>query len=514
MAPGSHTLHDDSANKSGLPPRFRTTLFSLLAAVALAALDGNIVATALPTIASELNGLEYISWVVTSFMLAQSATLLLYGKLGDMYGRRPLFLWAVGIFVVGSLLCGIAQSIIQLIVMRAVQGVGAAGILTLSSATLADLVSARARGRYQGYFTGTLAVCSIAGPLVGGGLTTWFGWRSVFLINLPLGLIVFALLWWRLPTSTRRHGHRVDYAGAILIVITTVSGLIALSSISGPPWQSPRVLILAFISLVSLAALVVCERRAREPVLDLHAFRNPVFTRSALSHGIVAFPYFGSAIFLPLYLQLVRGLDPAAAGLAIAPQLLGMMAASIIGGHLVSHIGRYRPFIVAGIGMIGAGLAAIGACMLWVAPLPWFILSMIVLGLGGGLSTPNITLAVQNSASPDRVGSATAFTSFIYSIAASAGMAAFGAMIAARVHGFVVVHADPAQLEMLVHSGIGAGISLPSTARAVVAAAYTDAIGTAFLMGSIIVCIAFFTSMFIPEHDLKTTLRHSTTNSE
>jgi EmrB/QacA subfamily drug resistance transporter len=479
------------------------TMVGLLAALALAALDMNIVNTALPIIASEFGGLGRLSWVVTSFILAQSATLLIYGKLSDMYGRRPLFLFAVGIFVLGSLLCGAAQSMAQLIAFRALQGVGAAGLFTLSSATLADLVSPRERGRYQSLFTATFAVCSIAGPLVGGGLTSLFGWRSVFLINLPLGLATFVILACTLPHRSRRHTHQIDVLGAGLIVVMTTSALLALSW-DGPaaPWRSPIVIGFAALSLIALGCLILQERRAREPVLDLSLFRDTVFTRSALTNAMVGFPFMGSVVFLPLYLQLVRGFPPAQAGLIVLPQLVGLMSASIFGGLMVSRFGRYKPFIVVGVTLIAGSLTALGVLISSAAPLPMLMGALLVLGTGGGLCMPNLTVAVQNAVRPARVGAATAFLGFSHALASASGIAISGSILANRVRAHIATRYVEPDLSRLARVGVTELHRLVPAERAVLLAAYQHAIAVTFMTSGVIAVITIILSTRVPNREL------------
>ncbi len=485
-------------------PSFRLTLTALIAAMGLAALDGNIVGTALPLIASDLGGLDHLAWVVTSFMLSQAATLLLYGKLSDMYGRRTLFLFAATIFVLGSIACGLAQSMVQLILLRALQGIGAAGIMTLSSATLADLVSPRERGRYQGFFTATFAFSSLAGPLVGGGITSMLGWRWVFLINLPLGAIVILLLWIVLPRRARRETHDIDYPGAALIVMTTLSGLLALSwGGAMMPWSSPTILMLVGCAMISLCALIVRESRAREPVLDLRLFGDAVFTRCAITIALVAFPFFGAIVFLPLYLQLVLGFPPAEAGMIIVPQLVGLLTASVFGGILVSRTGQYKYFIVGGLALICVSLTAIGTLITIRAPLPLLMIGLLFLGLGGGCCMPNLTVAVQNAVARERLGAATSFLSFSHTLAAAAGAATSGALLTSRLRAYIAARTAEADVERLVHVGVPDVAALDAAMREILLAAYTHAMATTFLSGGAMVAIAVVASLFIPARELR-----------
>jgi EmrB/QacA subfamily drug resistance transporter len=486
--------------ETSIKVRFAT----LLCALALAALDGTIVATALPVIASDLGGLNHLAWVVTSFTLAQSATLLLYGKLSDMYGRRPVFLFAVVTFIVGSAGCGFARTMPHLILMRAVQGVGAGGLITLAQIVLADTFSPRERGRYQGLFTVTFTACNVAGPLLGGLITSVVGWRWIFLMNLPLGLAVLALLARNLPRSAPAGRRRIDVLGAGLIIATTISGLLVVSWGGGVmPWTAPLMLGLIAVCAVGLVATVAQEARAKEPILDLSLFRDRVFTGCALTAALIGFPFLGALVFLPLYFQLCRGFSPAGAGMVILPQIFGLLCASVGGGFLVSHFGRYKPFLVAGTALLGGGMWLTGFLMRTQAPVVLIMGALFVLGLGVGCCMPNLTLAVQNALGRTRTGAGTAFINFANSVSAAAGVATSGSLLVQRLHNDLARVASPADVSRMTHYGLREIAALAEPARDLMTGAYARAIAQSFTIGGLTVMAAVIAALLAPSRELR-----------
>ena len=401
--------------------------------VFLAALDQTIVSTALPTIVGDLGGLEHLSWVVTSYLLASTASTPLYGKLGDMYGRKPVFLAAILIFLAGSLLAGLSQSMIQLIGFRALQGVGAGGLMVGAQAIIADIVPPRERGRYLGLFGAVFAVASVAGPLLGGFFVEAISWRWVFYINMPIGLLAVLVVVFRLHLHTPSQRHSIDFLGAGLLT-GGVSSLILFTSWGGTqyPWGSPVILGLGLAALVLLAAFVLQERRAAEPIIPLGLFRSSVFRVATGIGFIIGLAMFGAIIFIPLFLQLVYGVSPTSSGLRMLPLMAGLLAASIVSGRIISRIGRYKAFPIAGTAITAVGMFLLSR--LEVGTAPWVAsLYMLVVGIGIGLVMQVLVLVVQNAAPRRDVGVATSTATFFRSMGGSLGVAVFGAIFASRL---------------------------------------------------------------------------------
>jgi EmrB/QacA subfamily drug resistance transporter len=491
------------------PPRIssggqqlRPVLAGLMLALVLAALDQNIVATALPRIVSDLGGLAHLSWVVTAFMVASTMTTPLYGKLSDVFGRKPAFFVSITIFLAGSALCGLSSDMLELIVFRAVQGLGAGGLITLSQTVVADLVSPRERGRYQGLFAGVFAGCSVAGPLLGGMITDVLSWHWIFYVNLPVGAAAMVLIGFGLRHQPNRVVHRVDYLGALLLSVATCCAMLALSWGGNTyPWSSPTILGLASATAVSIGLLTVNERRAAEPLLPPRLFRTPIFVLSILVVSLAAMGLFAASVFLPLYFQLVQGASPTAAGLMISPMMGGVIVASVLGGRLVSHTGRYRSLVTAG--LLAAALSF--ATLAWSSEAGGGVASgeliLAVLGLGIGVSFPNLTTAIQNAVERADLGAATATSAFFRSLGGAVGVALSGAILTAR-------------LQMLMPGGIsalrmGSGTRTADPAavadRAAMVFAYRHALSTTFLAGAIVATIACIIVALSPERPLAAT---------
>ena len=332
------------------PRELRLVLCGLLLALTLAALDQNIVATALPTITSELGGLQHLSWVVTSFIVASTVSAPLYGKLSDLYGRKPAFIASILIFLIGSGLCGVAGSIGELIAFRALQGLGAGGLIVLAQTVIGDLVSPRERGRYQGLFAAVFTACSVAGPLLGGFITEYASWRWIFYVNLPVGFAALLFIAIGLRPRPRGPEPQLDLLGAVLLITGTCSLLLVLSwGGNAYAWCSAPLLGLGAVALAAFVLLAVVERRTSQPILPPDLFRNPVFLLGAAVIALTAMALFAAVVFLPLMFQLLMGASPARAGLMIAPMMGGVIVASFAGGRLVSRTGRYKPLPTVGL---------------------------------------------------------------------------------------------------------------------------------------------------------------------
>ncbi|WP_329503505.1 MFS transporter [Streptomyces iakyrus] len=406
---------------------------ALLLGMLLAALDQTIVSTALPTIVSDLGGLDHLSWVVTAYLLAATAATPLWGKLGDQYGRKRLFQTAIVIFLVGSALCGAAQDMAQLIAFRAVQGLGGGGLIVLSMAIVGDLVSPRERGRYQGLFGAVFGATSVLGPLLGGLFTQHLSWRWVFYINLPVGVVALAVIAavLHIPRTARRHV--IDYLGTFLIAAVATC-LVLVASLGGTTWAwgSWQIVGLAVLGVVLALAFVAAERRAAEPVLPLRLFRVRTFTLAAVISFVVGFAMFGAMTYLPTFLQVVQGISPTMSGVHMLPMVLGLLLASTASGQIVSRTGRWKVFPIAGTGVTTLGLLLLHQLdeNSSTAELSGFF---FVFGLGLGLVMQVLVLIVQNAVPYEDLGVATSGATFFRSIGASFGVAVFGTVFAGRL---------------------------------------------------------------------------------
>jgi len=400
-----------------------------MVALLLAALDQTIVATALPRIVGDLGGLSSYSWVITAYVLAAAVTVPLYGKLGDIYGRRRLYIVAISIFLFGSVLCGLAQSMTELVLARAVQGMGAGGLFALAIATVGVIVPPRDRGRYQGLIGATFAAGSILGPAIGGLIVDNTTWRWVFFVNLPVGAVALAVIAIAIPKRTEHREHSLDLLGAALLAIATTTFLLDL--VWGGEeyaWTALPVLGAFGITLVAVIAFVFVERRAKEPILPFEFLRNPIVAAGVASVGLSAMAMVGTIAFVPLFVQGVIGTSATSSGVVLTPFMLGAVTASAISGQWISRSGHYRPNAIAGPIVLGTGL---------------FLLSrmdtsttnaeaaafMVVSGIGLGMMMQVFVIAVQNQVPMRAMGSATALTQFTRSIGATLGVTLMGVIV-------------------------------------------------------------------------------------
>ena len=460
----------------------------LLLVMLLAALDSTIVATALPTIVSEFGELAHISWVVTAYLLAQTIAAPIYGKLGDLYGRKRVLQFAIVLFLVGSALCGLSRSMFHLIIFRAIQGLGGGGLMVTTQAVVGDIVPPRQRGRYQGIFGAAFGVASIAGPLLGGYFTTQWTWRWIFYINLPVGIIALLVLAVTLPTQTSFARHAIDYLGAGLLALT-LAAIVLVTDLGGVAyaWTSVLMLSLIVVSVVGLIAFIVVESRASEPILPLRLFRIRDVWVTSLVGLITGFALIGSVTYLPVYLQIVKGLSPTESGLRMVPLMGGTLVTSITAGQIASRTGKYKIFPIIGNAIVVVALFLISKMTIETTTLV-ASLYMLLLGLGLGFVMQVLIIAVQNAVDYRDLGVATSNAVLFRLIGGCLGTALLGAILASQLN-----------LNLQRFSGPGAN-----------AQAFVTSLGTVFLVASAIALLGLLLSFFIPQRRLRETIAAAT----
>jgi EmrB/QacA subfamily drug resistance transporter len=411
----------------------RLAFAALVLAMLPAVLDQTILATALPTIATDLGSLSDVSWLVTAYVLAATASTPVWGKLGDRYGRKRLLEISLAVFVSASALCGLAQDITQLIVTRGAQGIAAGGLMTLAMAAVGDLVAPRERGRYQGYITATFAGATVLGPLVGGLLVDQVSWRWVFYVNLPVGIAALAALAAKLPAPDQpRPEHRFDLAGAALLIGATCSLLlVCLWGGDRYGWGSPEIVGLAVAAVGLTAGFAARERRAADPLVPLGMLRTPVVTVASAGLFLTTASLFAVVVFVPVFLQKATGADATEAGLLMVPMMLGTTFSTVLSGRRIAKTGSYRHYPPIGLALMSAGLVALAATAAERSQTATGA-ALVVFGLGFGLVTQVLIVAVQNAVDRREMGTATAATSFFRALGGSVGAAVLGAVFAAQ----------------------------------------------------------------------------------
>ncbi len=484
-------------------------LIGLMSGMLLAALDQSIVGTALPRIVSDLGGLNHITWVVTAYLLTSTASTPLWGKISDLYGRRIIFQITIVIFLIGSALCGLAQSMPQLILFRAIQGIGGGGLMAIAFAIIGDVIPARERGRYSGYFGAVFGVSSLAGPLLGGWITDNISWRWIFYINLPIGIVALVVTSIVLKMPVIKRDAKIDYLGATSIV-AGVSSLLLYLNWAGEKygWTSPTALAFVAVSVAMTVAFVVIELRATEPIIPMQLFRNPIFSVANAFGFLIGFALFGGAIYLPLYLQTVKGMSPTESGLAMLPMVAGTFSMSIISGQLITRTGKYKIYPIIGAGILLVALYLLST--LHVTTPYWQIaIYAFLFGVGLGLAMMTIMTPVQNAVSPRDIGTATSATTFGRSLGGAIGAAFFGAVMTSRlVHyiaGIPEVAAGSLPAGEINTNDMTAIHQLPEPLRTEVLTAFTSAVTDVFLYVIPVIVVALVIVLFLKEIPLRTT---------
>jgi EmrB/QacA subfamily drug resistance transporter len=485
--------------------KVNTVFASLLLALLLAALDQTIVSTALPTIVGELGGLQHLSWVVTAYILATTVVTPVYGKLGDIFGRKLMLQSAIVVFLAGSVLCGMAHSMGQLIAFRAIQGIGGGGLLITVMAAIADLVPLRERGRYQGLTGAVFGLSTIIGPLLGGLFVEHLTWRWIFYINLPLGLVALGVIAVVLAKPPERQGRpSIDYLGAILLG-SALTAMVLFSSLGGATlaWSSPQIIGLGVGALLLTGAFLVVEAQAPDAIMPLSIFQHHVVAVSLCIGFAMGVGLFGSLTYMPLYLQVVKGLSPATSGLTLTPMMAGMLVASIGSGRIISRTGRYRVFPIVGSALAASAILAF-ALIPTTASTGFIVAAAVVLGLGMGMAQQVIVLSIQNAVPRHQLGVATASSSLVRSMGSSLGVSAFGTLMNARLGARYAGGGEG-------HVGLDALAHLPPAHRAEAVTAFAAALHMVFAVGAGILGLAFVLSLTLREVPLPVAPRRKNT---
>ncbi|MFF3056736.1 MDR family MFS transporter [Streptomyces sp. NPDC057909] len=496
---------DEPATAPGPRQRsVRVVMLALMITMLLAMLDNLIVGTAMPTIVGDLGGLEHLSWVVTAYTLATAASTPIWGKLGDMYGRKAIFLTSIVLFLIGSVLSGMAQDMGQLIGFRAIQGLGAGGLMVGVMAIIGDLVPPRERGKYQGLMAGVMAIAMIGGPLVGGTITDHLGWRWSFYINLPLGAVALAMVTavLHLPNKERTKA-KVDYLGAGLLTLG-ITAIVLVTTWGGSEydWDSAVIMELAAIGVVSLVGFLFVETKAAEPIIPLHIFRNRNFTLMSLVGFMSGFVMFGAVLFLPLFQQSVQGASATNSGLLLLPMLLSMMIVSLIAGRVTTSTGKYKIFPIIGSVLMVAGLFLLSQMDTDTTRFTSGVY-MAVLGAGMGFLMQITMLVAQNSVELKDMGVASSATTLFRTLGSSFGVAIMGALFTGRVQDEMAARGGGAATARSAQLDAASLAKLPDPVREAYQFAVSSGTHIAFMVGASVGVIALLAAVFVKEVPLR-----------
>ena len=489
------------------PEGTRTGLVLAAVAVTLlfASLGQTIVSTALPTIVADLGGLDHITWVITAYLLASTVSAPVCGKMGDMFGRKIVIQTAIGIFLAGAVIAGLAQNMAMMVLGRAVQGLGGGGLIVVSMAVVADVLPARERGRAQGLLGGVFGVSTVIGPLIGGFLVQHLSWHWIFFVNVPVAVVALAVLGVALEHPTERRAHRIDYAGAALLAAVLSVAVLLSSLAKSLGWTSGAMLALLAGLVVALVAFVMVERRAEAPILPLPLFRINTFLVVNGVGFIVGFAMFGTITFMPLFLQVVKGVSPTASGMFLMPMMAGLLGGSIGAGQIMARTGRYKIMPVASTAVLALGLLLLSRLTPQM-PLWQIAGCMALIGLGIGPVMSVGVAAIQNAVPPAMMGVGTASANMFRLIGGSIGTSIFGAMfasgLAARLAG--VLPGDAGEGLSAISPAVVATLS--PQAQALVKTGFTDALHPIFLMAAVCGLVSVGLSLLLREVPLSTTL--------